>query len=296
MTIPHIIAAVPSNRKHWKANQCATIGCSKQNQLLVTSRQNRSTPGIYTEVYLKQDTCYCVTVSGQALGNSRAFVFVYNPLTKERLVPNYTFLPSKTFGCVDAEFKTPHCANEYLCIWMGVLFTAPCNGQQFCLQEIRVAIENHPTHTHLPHHHHHPHQDYPHSHPHPHPHPHHKQCPSPKTVEHCDESVCSDDSSNHVDIRHHHHHFERNEAYHHQHHRASQDPYYTYSSHPCPPKEETTPNSPCGKVEPCHQKANCADSSYSAYTEPIHTYEKPAQPVCIADLQSSLGSMIAQLK
>ena len=138
MTKSTIIPATPSNRKCWTTNQCVSIGYTSSKQFLVTSRQNRSTPGVYTEVYLKQNTCYGVSVSGQALGNSKAFVFVYNPATKKRLIPNYTLLPSNCFGCAEAQFVTPPCANEYICLYIGVLFTSPCNGQQFSMQEIRL--------------------------------------------------------------------------------------------------------------------------------------------------------------
>ena len=302
MTVPHIIAAVPSNRKHWKTNQCVTIGCSKNNQLLVTSRQNCSTPGIYTEVHLKQNTRYYITVSGQAVGNSHAFVFVYNPLSKQRLVPNYSFIPSKTFGCVDVEFTTPHSANEYVCIWLGVLFTSPCNGHQFCLQEIRVIVGGlSAKKTHIvdrvnttAHVHYHP------SHHHPSPHPSSPiHCPVKGNVEYCDESVYSDDSSEEIEVRHHHHHQDTNDAYHHSNHHSNhyhttKDPYYTYGTHPCPPETKPTytrSTSPHYEVD----AETCSKTVDPVCTEP-RTYEKPAQPVCIADLQSSLSSMIAQLK
>lgn len=279
MTVQNIIPATPSNRKQWKANQCVTIGCGKRNQLLVTSRQSRSTPGMYTEVYLKQNTCYCVSVSGVALGHTKAFVFVYNPSTKQRLIPNYTFLPSKCFGCVDVEFTTPRCANEHLCIWLGVLFTSPCNGQQYCLQEIRIGHSS-------------PHNEK-HSHP-----PHTPQCPVPKHCadtyvscpphkpaynDSCEESVFSEDSCENIETHHHHHYVGAH----------STDPYYTYDTQPCAPCPPRAPPSPqpCPPCPPTH-KAVC-DSSYQPCEEAPTVNVQ--QPVCIADLQSSLSTMISKL-
>ena len=271
MTTKNILPATQSNRKQWKANQCVTIGCGKGNQLLVTSRQNRSTPGMYTEVYLKQNTCYCASVSGQALGNARTFVFVYNPLTKKRLIPNYTFLPSDCFGCVDVEFRTPACANEYLCIWLGVLFTKPCNGQQYCLQEIRIGNVNPSAPA--------PQPCYP-------PPPQPPQCAPTKPVyptcnDPYEDSVCSDDDScENVETHHHHHYVGAH----------STDPYYTYNTsvnthhptQPCPPERVASVTAP---------EAYC---DTSANTKLVCPETQP--PVTIADLQNSLSTMISQLK
>ena len=133
------LPANPSTRNKWRSNQCVTIGCKSANQLVVTSRQSRSTPGIYTEVYLKQNTSYRIAVTGQALRHAKAFVFVYDPSTKCRLIPNYTMLSNTSLCTVSAEFCTPHCANDYVRLWLGVLFTGPpCNGQQFCLKTMRI--------------------------------------------------------------------------------------------------------------------------------------------------------------
>jgi hypothetical protein len=267
MTTNNIIPATPSNRKQWRANQCVTIGCGKRSQLLVTSRQTRSTPGIYTEVYLKQNTLYCASVSGQALGNARAFVFVYNPQTKERLIPNYTFLPSNCFGCVDVDFRTPACANEYQCIWLGVLFTQPCNGHQYCLQEIRIGNANQPAPVQAP-----PLPGYALSSP--------QQCTSVKPVykkcnEPCEDSIYSDDDScDNVEMHHHHHYVGSH----------STDPYYTYNtnSQPCPPEH----------VAPAVSSPVYCETD--TYTKPVGT--EIQSPVTIADLQSSLSTMISQLK
>jgi hypothetical protein len=138
MTQRNIFPATLANRKSWCTNQCVSVGCDDPSRLLVTSRQNQSTPGIYTEVYLKQHTRYCVYVTGQALANSCAFVFVYDPATKRRLIPNYTFLPTQRDDCVNAVFTSPACATEYARVHLGVLFTQPRNGQQFSLEEIRL--------------------------------------------------------------------------------------------------------------------------------------------------------------
>ena len=292
MTVKNIIPATPSNRKQWKGNQCVTIGC-KQNQLLVTSRQNRSTPGIYTEVYLKQNTCYCVEISGQALGNSRAFVFVYNPVTKKRLIPNYTFLPSTCFGCVEASFVTPSCGNDYLCIYIGVLLTAPCNGQQFCLQEARIHVQSSahkpvcaeqqtaqcPVNpyvcqpTHAP-----------------------KQAIEPCSTKYnavykprCDDSSTSDDSCEYIE-RHHHHHYG-----------SSGDPYYTYQTHPHQPTPVVTSKKVVHPAPPC-QPTTCPPSSLKAQQCPVvkdppcPSLNTSHHPVTISDLQSSLSTMISQLK
>lgn len=249
MTVKNTIPATPANRKQWRSNQCATVGCGKSNQLQVTSRQNRSTPGIYTEVMLKQNTCYCVSVCGQALGNAKPFVFVYNPSTKQRLIPNYTFLPSQCTGCVDVQFTTPPCAGEHLCIWLGVLFTSTCNGQQFCLQSICVSAQM--THS-----------------------PPHAECPLGSSTAACsprrhyEESVYSDDSGD-VETHHHHHY--------------GSDPYYTYDTH----------GAPCGPASKIHHPC------YPPAEKPCTTAVPPTktqQPVCIADLQSSLSSMISKLK
>lgn len=251
MTVKNTIPATPANRKQWRTNQCATVGCGKSNQLQVTSRQSRSTPGIYTEVMLKQNTCYCVSVCGQALGNTKAFVFIYNPSTKQRLIPNYTLIPSQYAGCVDVRFTTPHCAGEHLCIWLGVLFTSPCNGQQFCLQSISVGAQltpQHPVQAKCP-------DGFPPN-----------TCSPPRT--HYAESVYSDDS---CDVEtHHHHHY-------------GSDPYYTYETHDTPPCAPT-PQTP----HPCHPSVE----------KPCTTAPptKTQQPVCIADLQSSLSTMISKLK
>lgn len=294
-----IIPATSSNRKCWTANQCVSIGYTSSKQFLVTSRQNRSTPGVYTEVYLKQNTHYCVSVSGQSLGNSKAFVFVYNPDNKKRLIPNYTFLPSSCFGCAEAHFTTPSCANEYICLYLGVLFTSPCNGQQFCLQEIRVN-RSHKKH-------------YPPSNKDEHcpqtskpcypptacyppktrlPSPPPTYCASPPP---CPPQMCSprvspkhnNEEACEVVESHHHHYLS-----------SPNDPYYTYHTEPyCPPKEceqkqkRTCPPPPLQC--PYSPKSHTPQQHTKA---PEHKKHCQDDPVTIKDLQDHLNSMIASMK
>ena len=144
------IPATPAYRSRWVANQCVSISYNSSKQLCVTSRQSRSTPGAFTRVFLTPNSCYRVTVTGQAIGQSCAFVFVYDPVSRKRLIPNYTLLPTSCVGCADATFVTPRSHKNTVCLLIGVLLTKPKNGQSFCIQEVRLDKGDTPHHPHQP--------------------------------------------------------------------------------------------------------------------------------------------------
>jgi hypothetical protein len=306
MTQRNIFPATLANRKSWRTNQCVSVGCDDPSRLLVTSRQNQSTPGIYTEVHLKQHTRYCVYVTGQALANSCAFVFVYDPATKRRLIPNYTFLSTRKGDCVNAVFTSPACATDYARVQLGVLFTQPRNGQQFSLEEIRlqpipslddaaavvVGNGNSATTTCAD-----PLVDSYDCAPAPAP------APVPKHRPHAPRAPPS------VECAHteNHYHFKRN-----------RDPYYTYDTppfeQPCDrPRDHPHRDHPHHHVqrpvqrhhespptlETCCPRPAVALSSTSSSHKPaaaVCVSTKHAEPVSIADLQVSLNTMITQMK
>jgi hypothetical protein len=101
--------------------------------------QSRSTPGVITTVYLKQNTSYSVTVLGMAQTGTKAFVWIQDPLTKARLLPNYTLLPCSPNVASETQFKTPASANAHVAIGVGVLITGPKCGDQFVLDKITIA-------------------------------------------------------------------------------------------------------------------------------------------------------------
>ena len=132
------VHATPGTRKQWNCNQCVMVSAKMTDCLVVTSGQNRSTPGLYTRMYLKQNTNYTVEVKGCSYHGTKAFVWIYDPRTKLRLIPNYTFLPRQKRGVVHAHFCSPKSANEYVNLHVGVLFTGPVKGQQFEICHVTV--------------------------------------------------------------------------------------------------------------------------------------------------------------
>ena len=276
------IVANASTRSKWRANQCVTIGC-KAGGLLVTSRQNRSTPGIYTPVYLKQNTSYRVDVTAQAFRNAKAFVFVYNPATRKRLIPNYTCVSNTQLNTVSADFCTPSCGNEYIGIWLGVLFTGPpCSGQQFCVQKVCVtacapkAAPCPPSNNNCP-----PSHCPPNCPPSKCP-PAPKLCYHPQPPRAHSYDDCTSSSDDECDETYYHHHVVQQVN--------TRDPYYTY------------------ETQPAHGKARYAKDAYNTCAPPPAACAAPAacppnpvcpptqQPVTINDLQCSLNSMISQMK
>jgi hypothetical protein len=270
------------------------VSAKTSDCLVVTSDQNRSTPGLYTRLYLKQNTQYTVEVKGCSY-HAQAFVWVFDPKTCKRLIPNYTFLPS-TRGCVCADFCTPESANEYVCLYVGALFTGPpTQGQQFELCRVTISCAkggskkpapaskpaapcHYPPAPCAPHaapHHHHPGYD---------------------------DDHCSTASESEFEVHHHHHqHGAAHDAGHghaghghggHAHHR---DPYYTYETHTTAPAYHHGPSTDAYHAHahpPVHPPHSCpvAPSSSPAYP--------PAAPdnCRIDDLQTSLESMISRMK
>ena len=312
-TCSTVLAANASTRSQWKTNQCVAIGCKSSSQLVVTSRQSRSTPGIYTELQLRPQIKYRVELFGQSLQCTKAFVFVYNPITKERLIPNYSLLPTSPNCSVCGEFVSPSsaCHAPTVKVWVGALFTGPPrNGQQFCLTKVKL--------TELP-------MSRPDSDnaspgsacavpcppgcpppgcpppgcPPP-------GCPPPVAgcvaVPHTesdseDDSSCSDDDEDSDTVYHHHHQvFNMNQ----------QDPYYTYGTQPCPqaPKPytqqqaATTPTGTCPVQSQSQSSAatHPLTTSSGASSTSAHGTTAAHEPLCISDLQTSLGTLIKQMK
>jgi hypothetical protein len=296
MTKSVTVHATPGTRNQWSTNQKVRVSAKTSDCLVVTSDQNRSTPGLYTRLYLKQNTQYTVEVKGCSY-HAQAFVWVFDPKTCKRLIPNYTFLPS-TRGCVCADFCTPESANEYVCLYVGALFTGPpTKGQQFELCRVTISCakggskkpvpaSKPATPCHYP-----PAPCAPHAAPHPH--PHHPGY---------DDDHCSTASESEFEVHHHHHHQHgaAHDAGHghaghsgsHAHHR---DPYYTYETHTTAPAYHHGPSTDAYHAHahpPVHPPNSCpvAPSSSPAYP--------PAAPdnCRIDDLQTSLESMISRMK
>ena len=286
------VHATPGTRNQWSTNQKVRVSAKMTDCLVVTSDQNRSTPGLYTRLYLKQNTRYTVEAKGCAYHHAKAFVWVFDPKTCKRLIPNYTCLPS-TRGCVCADFCTPESANEYVCIYVGALFTGPpTKGQQFELCRVTLscakpaAKADSPCHTACAP----PPCHYPPAH---HPPAHH-----PPTG--CDEHAtdrCSTPpvSESEFEVHHHHHRYGSHAhgaddhpatgAPPHRHHR---DPYYTYETHTTAPSYHHGPTPSHPPVHPPqYGTPPCPSSSYSS---------TPPDNCRIDDLQTSLESMISRMK
>lgn len=285
MTKSVTIHATPGTRTQWSTNQCVMVSTKLTDCLVVTSGQNRSTPGVYTRLYLKQNTHYTIEVKGCVYHHAKAFVWIYDPQTRQRLIPNYTLLP-RSRGCVSAHFCTPTSANEYICIYAGALFTGPpTKGHQFELCELTVACGRVPTTIA------HGSQDH---------------CSPPPCHEEKD-SVCSTESDSEFEVHHHHHRHTRPQhgghyAPHHsllppkrgiQHHHPhpstqKHDPYYSYDTH---------------KSKPYHAHASPPYPSHTHEHTPAYSSKCPkaSPPVApencsIDDLQTSLQSMICRMK
>jgi len=298
-----ILPANPSTRTQWKSNQCVTVGCKSSSQLVVTSRQSRSTPGIYTEVWLRPQTSYRVEAFGQSLQCAKAFVFVYDPSTKCRLIPNYSLLPNAPNCSVCAEFTTP-CSSttnttstnqarqrgNSVCVWLGALFTGPPrNGQQFCLQSMKLSeVANSCTSGAASH---------------------HAvgcspvgcvppvYCCSAAKEEDADTDTCSDDDSTSSScsdddydssdtVCHHHQVFNMNE----------QDPYFTYGTQPAAaPPAPPAPPAACSVPNYSPNAPSCVGAC-PVEGSPHSTPATSSEPLCISDLQSSLGTLIKQMK
>lgn len=124
-------------KKIWKANQKASL-CFQQDGVLVTSAQSTSTPGIKTCVSLHAGNKYILEVTGYGFetDQTKAFVWVYDPISKKRLIKNYTMLSYKNTGCnkVSCEF-TPCRSGQF---YLGVLFTEPKCAQRFVLNKMSL--------------------------------------------------------------------------------------------------------------------------------------------------------------
>lgn len=281
MTKSVTIHATPGTRTQWSTNQCVMVSTKLTDCLVVTCGQNRSTPGVYTRLYLKQNTHYAIEVKGCVYNQAKAFVWIYDPQTRQRLIPNYTLLP-RTRGCVSAHFCTPTSANEYICIYAGVLFTGPpTKGHQFELCELTVAcgrVSNTITHSKYEH------------------------C-SPQLCSEDKDSECSTDSDSEFEVHHHHHrhpnpthtspYTEHHSPLHHKRHihiKPSQqhDPYYSYDTHKAGPYHSCT-TSPHTSQTHTHS---------SVYSSKCKTPSPPVAPenCSIDDLQTSLQSMICRMK
>lgn len=303
MTKSVTVHATPGTRNQWSTNQKVRVSAKTSDCLVVTSDQNRSTPGLYTRLYLKQNTQYTVEVKGCSY-HAQAFVWVFDPKTCKRLIPNYTFLPS-TRGCVCADFCTPESANEYVCLYVGALFTGPpTKGQQFELCRVTISCAKGGSKKPAPApkpaapcHYPPAAPCTPHAAPHPHhPHHHHPGHAPPHTH---DDDHCSTASESEFEVHHHHHqHGAAHDAGHghagHGHHHR--DPYYTYETHTTAPAYHHGPSTDAyhahahPPVHPPHSSCPVAPSSSPAYP--------PAAPdnCRIDDLQTSLESMISRMK
>lgn len=282
MTKSVTIHATPGTRTQWSTNQCVMVSTKLTDCLVVTSGQNRSTPGLYTRLYLKQNTHYTIEVKGCVYNHTKAFVWIYDPQTRQRLIPNYTLLP-RTRGCVSAHFCTPASANDYICIYAGVLFTGPpTKGNQFELCELTVGCGSLPNTI---------------------GHAKEEHC-SPQLCSEDKDSVCSTESDSEFEVHHHHHrhpgstphpgHYAQHHpplhTNRHIHHHPSQqhDPYYSYDTH---------------KTRPYHSHTTSPHPSHTHEHSPSYTSKCPkaSPPIApdncsIDDLQTSLQSMICRMK
>ena len=302
MTKSVTVHATPGTRNQWSTNQKVRVSAKTSDCLVVTSDQNRSTPGLYTRLYLKQNTQYTVEVKGCSY-HAQAFVWVFDPKTCKRLIPNYTFLPS-TRGCVCADFCTPESANEYVCLYVGALFTGPpTKGQQFELCRVTISCAKGSSKKpapapkpaapcHYP-----PAPCAPHAAPHPH---HNHPGYAPPHAH--DDDHCSTASESEFEVHHHHHqHGAAHDAGHghaghsgsHAHHHR--DPYYTYETHTTAPAYHHGPSTDAYHAHahpPVHPPHSCPVAPSSSPSYP------PAPPdnCRIDDLQTSLESMISRMK
>jgi hypothetical protein len=189
---------------------------------------------------------------------------VYDVQTKQRLIPNYTFLPCKhsSAPCVDIEFMTPACGNRYVQISIGVLFTSPQVGDQCLIERMavhhiqRIPFPPEPSYTGASN----AHETYPYR-------PSNAiSSSSSSNDDHNSNSDSDDDTPPHS-----------SSVYVPPPPRNTQDPYYTYDvpNVPYAPPPATTDAAPVT----------------SSYTPP-----RPIQhPLSIKDLQESLNSMIGKL-
>lgn len=314
MTKSVTVHATPGTRNQWSTNQKVRVSAKTSDCLVVTSDQNRSTPGLYTRLYLKQNTQYTIEVKGCSY-HAKAFVWVFDPKTCKRLIPNYTFLPA-TRGCVCADFCTPKSANEYVCLYAGALFTGPpSQGEQFELCRVTISCAKggkkmapatcpvvKPT---APCHY--PPPGVPSCHHYP---PQHESS-SCKT--HADDDHCSTASESEFEVHHHHHqhgvapdaghaygHSHGGHSYGHSHDGAAhahhhRDPYYTYETHTTAPAYHHGPSTDAYHAHahpPVHPPHSCPVAPSSSPSYP------PAPPdnCRIDDLQTSLESMISRMK
>lgn len=135
-----VLSAGSDNQKIWYTNQCASMQFY-DDRVVVTSEQDRSTPGIKTSMYLKANQRFCLRTFGQSYRQACAFVWVYLLPSKRRLIPNYTMLSSDSSGesCVDIEFCTPTSQKTHVQVFLGVLFTGPPkSGDQYVLQKMEL--------------------------------------------------------------------------------------------------------------------------------------------------------------
>ena len=271
------VHATKRTRSQWICNQCVSVSHKIADSLIVTSGQNRSTPGIYTKLYLKQNTNYQLTLEGCSYQTACAFMWIYDPCTKQRLIKNYTFLPNAKRGTVSACFCSPPSANEYVTLYAGVLFTKPCTGQQFELCRLTISC----TTKHKPH---------------------SKQssnrtqssdcttssnCTDENGSSHSDDGSNDSDSDSDYEVHHHHHHHQlRPNAPSHTH-----DPYYNYNSHPS--RKEPDEYERYSKSEPSHPHSfsHSPQPHPQSYRTPL-----PTQNCRIDDLQQNLSTMIQKMK
>lgn len=293
------IYANPSTRSQWSTNQCVSVSGNSRSQLIVTSRQSRSTPGIYTDVQVSPQTHYRVEVCGQSLQCAKAFVFVYDPLTKMRLIPNYSLLPSGPNASVCAEFTSP-CPVGHMpsvSLWLGVLFTGPPrNGQQFCVERLQLTNVSAGGSAGAP----------PSSSAAACPYQGHPQPPCASAAcctqdEDSQSDSCADSDSSISDDE------ECGVYYHHRKEvdMGTTDPYYTYSTTPTAPA--TAPYSGTCPM-PMPSAATIPMTCPASHTQPVapatcaipagnHTAStNTSELVCISDLQASLGTLIEQMK
>ena len=279
------IHATPGTRKQWSGNQCVSISSKMTDCLLVTSGQNRSTPGLYTRMYLKQNTNYSVEMKGCSLHNARAFVWIYDPRTKDRLVPNYTFLPKQKRGIVHAHFCSPSSANEYVCLHVGVLFTGPTHGQQFEICRITVACavpSSDKTHHHKHVSHGHDHQHDPNCHD-------HTTHGHASTHEHVNDCHTDSNSTSDSELEIHHHHHKQGSSH------NTHDPYYTYDvQHSAPPHHHGPSTDAYHHPTSASYEAPPHHASYPSQTYQQTGYQ--SENYRIDDLQESLDTMIKRMK
>jgi hypothetical protein len=127
-----------ASSQFWIANQGVTLNYG-DDFLQVTSRQSRSTPGVYTHITVTPGETLCLTITGYSTKRYNAFLWLDRPDTKKRIIPNYCMIPQsepKISEAVSIAVEIPSDAPAKLRI--GVLFTNTQLGDAFVLNSISI--------------------------------------------------------------------------------------------------------------------------------------------------------------